>query len=100
VWRNFVVGDRPRDGGAFAIVCVIEWLAGRDQPTFVRPAATAPSHPVVEAERVDDTDEHDSSVDRVRGGAGTSDAMTIIGALAGRGTDRRKRAGARAGASA
>src|SRR6186997_1153612 len=46
--------------GAFAIVCVIEWLAGRDQPTFVRPAATAPSHPVVEAERVDDTDEHDS----------------------------------------
>jgi hypothetical protein len=67
--------------GAFAIVCVIEWLAGREQPTFVRPAATAPPHPVVEAERVDDTDEHDSLGWTAFGEAQEpSDAMTIIGA--------------------
>ncbi len=68
--------------GAFAIVCLIEWLAGREQLSFVRPAATAPpAHPVVEAQRAEDTDEHDSLGWTAFGEAQEpSDAMTIIGA--------------------
>src|SRR5881628_2191169 len=46
--------------GAFAIVCVIEWLAAREPLSFARPAAPAPVHPVVEAQRVEETDEHDA----------------------------------------
>ena len=82
--------------GAFAIVCLIEWLAGREQLSFVRPAATAPAHPVVEAQRAEDTDEHDSlGWTAFEEAQEPSDAMTIIGApIAGRGTDRRERAGA------
>lgn len=63
--------------GAFAIVCLIEWLAGREQQSFVRPAP----HPVVEAERAEDTDERDSLGWTAFGEEQEpSDAMTIIGA--------------------
>ena len=68
--------------GAFAIVCVIEWLAGREQMSFVRPAAaSAPAvHPVVEAQRAEDTDEHDSlGWTAFEEAQEPSDAMTIIG---------------------
>ena len=68
--------------GAFAIVCLIEWLAGREQMSFVRPAgAAAPAvHPVVEAERAEDTDEHDSlGWTAFEEAQEPSDAMTIIG---------------------
>jgi hypothetical protein len=66
--------------GAFAIVCLIEWLAGREQQSFVRPAATAPPHPVVEAERAEDTDEQDSlGWTAFEEAQEPSDAMTIIG---------------------
>jgi hypothetical protein len=66
--------------GAFAIVCVIEWLAGREQASFVRPAPSAPAHPVVEAQRADDTDEHDSlGWTAFEEAQEPSDAMTIIG---------------------
>jgi hypothetical protein len=69
--------------GAFAIVCVIEWLAGREQLSFVRPAQAAPAHPVVEAQRADDTDEHDSlGWTAFEEAQEPSDAMTIIGAPA------------------
>src|SRR5882762_7385354 len=67
--------------GAFAIVCLIEWLAAREQLSFVQPTATAPAHPVVEAQRAEDTDEHDSLGWTAFGEAQEpSDAMTIIGA--------------------
>ncbi|MDQ2968815.1 MAG: hypothetical protein M3R37_10920 [Actinomycetota bacterium] len=67
--------------GAFAIVCLIEWLAGREQLSFVRAAAAPPAHPVVEAQRADDTDEHDSlGWKAFEEAQEPSDAMTIIGA--------------------
>ena len=67
--------------GAFAIVCLIEWLAGREQVSFVRPAAT--TLPVVEAERAEDTDERDSlGWTAFEEAQEPSDAMTIIGAPA------------------
>jgi hypothetical protein len=67
--------------GAFAIVCVLEWLAAREQFSFARPAAPAPVHPVVEAERVEDTDEHDAlGWTAFEEAQEPSDAMTIIGA--------------------
>ncbi|MBA3736178.1 MAG: hypothetical protein H0W90_13445 [Actinobacteria bacterium] len=69
--------------GAFAIVCVIEWLAGREQLSFVRPVpgpASAGVHPVVEAQRAEDTDEHDSlGWTAFEEAQEPSDAMTIIG---------------------
>ena len=68
--------------GAFAIVCLIEWLAGREQMSFVRPAgASSPAvHPVVEAQRAEDTDEHDSlGWTAFEEAQEPSDAMTIIG---------------------
>jgi hypothetical protein len=65
--------------GAFAIVCLIEWLAGREQYTFARPAPTAPPRPVVEAERVDDTEEQVGWT-AFEEAQEPSDAMTIIGA--------------------
>src|SRR3989454_1268243 len=37
--------------GAFVIACVIEWLAGREQMSFVRPAAPAAGGPPVEGPR-------------------------------------------------
>jgi hypothetical protein len=67
--------------GAFAIVCLIEWLAGREQQSFVRPAAMEPPHPVVEAQRAEDTDEQDSlGWTAFEEAQEPSDAMTIIGA--------------------
>jgi hypothetical protein len=67
--------------GAFAIVCLIEWLAAREQMAFVRPAAPAAGHPVVEAQRAEDTDEHDSlGWTAFEEAQEPSDAMTIIGA--------------------
>lgn len=69
--------------GAFAIVCAVEWLAGREQLSLVHSAAagSARVHPVVEAERADDTDEHESRGWRAFEEAQEpSDAMTIIGA--------------------
>jgi hypothetical protein len=69
--------------GAFAIVCVIEWLAGREQASFVRAAAPAGGHPVVDAQRAEDTDEHDSlGWTAFEEAQEPSDAMTIIGAPA------------------
>jgi hypothetical protein len=68
--------------GAFVIVCVIEWLAGREPVSFARPAA-APNpgvHPVVEAQRAEETDEHDSlGWTAFEEAQEPSDAMTIIG---------------------
>src|SRR4029453_11225380 len=48
--------------GAFAIVCAVEWLAGREPATYLRPAssAAAPVHPVVEAQRAENHDEQNS----------------------------------------
>jgi hypothetical protein len=67
--------------GAFAIVCLIEWLAGREQLSFARPAAVAPVHPVVEAQRIEETDEHDAlGWTAFEEAQEPSDAMTIIGA--------------------
>jgi hypothetical protein len=71
--------------GAFAIVCLIEWLAAREQPSFVRPAAPAAGHPVVEAQRAEDTDEETDEQNSFGWSAfeeaqEPSDAMTIIGA--------------------
>ena len=66
--------------GAFLVVCLIEWLAGRDEYIFAR-AETLPAHPLVEAERVQDTDEHDSlGWTAFEEAQEPSDAMTIIGA--------------------
>jgi hypothetical protein len=67
--------------GAFAIVCIIEWLAGRGQQSFVHSTAPATGHPVVEAQRAEDTDEHDSlGWTAFEEAQEPSDAMTIIGA--------------------
>jgi hypothetical protein len=67
--------------GAFTIVCVIEWLAGREPLTFARAAPAAPVHPVVEAQRAEDTEEQESvGWTAFEGAQEPSDAMTIIGA--------------------
>lgn len=69
--------------GAFVIVCVIEWLAAREPLSFARSAApVTPVHPVVEAQRAEDTDEHDSlGWTAFEEAQEPSDAMTIIGSL-------------------
>jgi hypothetical protein len=67
---------------AFAIVCAVEWLAGREQLSFAHPVApsAAPVHPVVEAQRAEDTDELDSlGWTAFEEAQEPSDAMTIIG---------------------
>lgn len=65
--------------GAFLVVCLIEWLAGRDEYTFAR-SETLAAHPVVEAPRVQETDEHDSlGWTAFEEAQEPSDAMTIIG---------------------
>jgi hypothetical protein len=67
--------------GAFAIVCLIEWLAGREPLGYARPAAPAPVHPIVEAQRVEDTDEQEAlGWTAFEEAQEPSDAMTIIGA--------------------
>jgi hypothetical protein len=69
--------------GAFGIVCLLEWLASREQLTFARPAEPAPVHPVVEAQRAEDTDEQESlGWTAFEEAQEPSDAMTIIGAPA------------------
>ena len=66
--------------GAFAIVCVIEWLAGREPLMFARPAEPAPVHPIVEAQRAEDTEEQESlGWAAFEEAQEPSDAMTIIG---------------------
>jgi hypothetical protein len=66
--------------GALAIVCAIEWLAGREELSFARPAPAAPVHPVVEAQRAEDTEEHDAlGWAAFEEAQEPSDAMTIIG---------------------
>jgi hypothetical protein len=66
---------------AFALVCVIEWLAGREPVSYPRVSAQPAVHPVVEAERAEDTDEHDSlGWTAFEEAQEPSDAMTIIGA--------------------
>jgi hypothetical protein len=76
--------------GAFALVCAVEWLAGREQSSYLRaaaPSATpAPVHPVVEAQRADEmTDEHDSlGWTAFEEAQEPSDAMTIIASPAAR----------------
>jgi hypothetical protein len=66
--------------GAFAIICLIEWLAGREQLTFARPATSASVHPVVEAQRAEDTEEDSLGWTAFEEAQEPSDAMTIIGA--------------------
>src|SRR5438445_2123216 len=79
-WWVIVVGM----AGAFAIVCVIEWLAGREPMSFPRPVTQTPVHPVVEAERAEDTDQHESiGWAAFEEAQEPSDAMTIIGAAQG-----------------
>ena len=68
--------------GALLVVCAVEWAAGREELTFAQPAAAAPAHPVVEAQRVDDTEEHDSlGWTAFEEAQEPSDAMTIIGSV-------------------
>jgi hypothetical protein len=69
-------------GGAFLLVCLIEWLATRNQYRFEASAAASPRvHPVVEVERIEETDEHDSlGWTAFEEAQEPSDAMTIIGA--------------------
>jgi hypothetical protein len=69
--------------GALVIVCVIEWVAGREELAFARPGSAAPVHPVVEAQRAEDTEEHDAlGWTAFEEAQEPSDAMTIIGAVA------------------
>ena len=66
--------------GALVVVCAIEWIAGREELTFARPMPAAPLHPVVEAHRADDTEEHDAlGWTAFEEAQEPSDAMTIIG---------------------
>jgi hypothetical protein len=68
--------------GALVIVCVIEWVAGREELAFARPAPAAPVHPLVEAQRAEDTEEHDAlGWTAFEEAQEPSDAMTIIGAV-------------------
>jgi hypothetical protein len=68
--------------GALLIVCAIEWAAGRDEVTFAQPAPAAPAHPVVEAHRADDTEEHDAlGWTAFEEPQEPSDAMTMIGVV-------------------
>jgi hypothetical protein len=70
--------------GALLIVCAIEWAAGREEVAFVQPAPAAPVHPVVDAPRTEDTEEHDAlGWTAFEEAQEPSDAMTIIGAVPG-----------------
>jgi hypothetical protein len=69
--------------GALAIVCAVEWAAGRGEESFARAplAQTPPVHPVVEAQRSEDTEEHVAfGWTAFEEAQEPSDAMTIIGA--------------------
>jgi hypothetical protein len=66
--------------GALLIVCLIEWLAGREELSFARSAPSAPVHPVVQAQRAEDTEEHDAlGWTAFEEAQEPSDAMTMIG---------------------
>ena len=66
--------------GAFLLVCIIEWLAGRGQSSYAQPASAPPMHPVVEARTSEATDEHDSlGWTAFEEAQAPSDAMTMIG---------------------
>src|SRR5437762_4531570 len=66
--------------GALVVVCAIEWIAGREELAFARPAPPASVHPVVEAKRAEDTEEHDAlGWTAFEEAQEPSDAMTIIG---------------------
>jgi hypothetical protein len=67
--------------GALLIVCAIEWIAGREELTFAPPVAGGGGvHPVVEAERAEDTEEHEAlGWTAFEEAQEPSDAMTIIG---------------------
>jgi len=68
--------------GALLIVCAVEWVAGREELALARPAPVAPVHPVVEAQRSEDTEEHDAlGWTAFEEAQEPSDAMTIIGAV-------------------
>ena len=68
--------------GALLIVCAIEWVAGREEMSFARQAPVAPVHPVLEAQRTEDTEEHDAlGWTAFEEAQEPSDAMTIIGAV-------------------
>ncbi len=57
-------------------------VAGREELAFARPAPAAPVHPVVEAQRAEDTEEHDAlGWTAFEEAQEPSDAMTIIGAV-------------------
>jgi hypothetical protein len=67
--------------GALLIVCAVEWAAGREELSYAQPAAAAPVHPVVEAQRAENTEEHDAlGWTAFEEAQEPSDAMTIIGA--------------------
>jgi hypothetical protein len=67
--------------GALLVVCAVEWVAGREERTFARSVPAAPVHPVVEAQRAEDTEEHDAlGWTAFEEAQEPSDAMTIIGA--------------------
>jgi hypothetical protein len=67
--------------GALTIVCALEWLTGREELTYARPAPAAPVHPVVEAQRPEDTAEQEAiGWAAFEQAQEPSDAMTIIGA--------------------
>jgi hypothetical protein len=77
-WWTILLGM----AGALVIVCLIEWAAGRDELTFAQPTTAAAAHPVVVAQRADDTEEHDALGWTAFGEAQEpSDAMTMIGAV-------------------
>jgi hypothetical protein len=77
-WWTILLGM----AGALLIVCAIEWAAGRDELTFAQPPSAAPAHPVVEAQRADDTEEHDAlGWTAFEEAQEPSDAMTMIGAV-------------------
>jgi hypothetical protein len=66
--------------GAFTIVCLIEWLAGQEPLSFARTGQPASTHPVVEAQPAEDTDEHEAlGWTAFEESQEPSDAMTIIG---------------------
>jgi hypothetical protein len=68
--------------GALLIVCAVEWAAGRNEFTSAGPplAHAPPVHPVVEAQRSEDTEEHDAlGWTAFEEAQEPSDAMTIIG---------------------
>jgi hypothetical protein len=77
-WWTILLGM----AGALLIVIAIEWAAGRDELSLPQPASAAPAHPVVEARRAAETEEHDAlGWTAFEEAQEPSDAMTMIGAV-------------------